>query len=147
MTCRCTIKLNNGVPTGVKGILPDEILTESERSARQAKIDDYNSKVIILDKQIKSRLNNVEISWCEDGTAVISCTNLPVEVEQLLSDLGFDITTDKANIKHRIKKVVVAGVESQEEDIDEVLEQDAIKAKNKLKSRVVVNQFKLKTMV
>ena len=183
MTVRFTVKCPRLASYPAKGISPDYMkdrLAEEKGKGIKGKIavpkiakeiDDqtvinerYNKRGIELGDILISKLTDVDITWCNDGCVVVSCTNTIAEVEQVLLDEGLEIQADKSDIKHKVKEVQVLldeGLEIQadksdikhkvkevsegvsEEDIDEVFEPKTIGEKKKLKSKVVVNKHKV----
>ena len=159
MTVRFTVKCPRLASYPAKGISPDYMkdrLAEEKGKGIKGKIavpkiakeiDDqtvinerYNKRGIELGDILISKLTDVDITWCNDGCVVVSCTNTIAEVEQVLLDEGLEIQADKSDIKHKVKEVS-EGVS--EEDIDEVFEPKTIGEKKKLKSKVVVNKHKV----
>ena len=169
MTCRCTIKVPQS-PTDMKGFSPEEIdqfksilnktkhktftflnknLTVKEKTLktkfekRAKKIDQYNKIQSELAEAIQTKLKGVNITHCNDGCIVLTAEDTLINVEKCIEDLGLEITTDRPEIKHRVKPVSNTPDAKQEEDIDEVLEPKTIGEKKKLKSRKLINKFKV----
>lgn len=160
MTFRCTIKCPT-LPTNAKGILPDEakalfdaekakgfsnrVARANVRSAidTQTRINEnFNNIAEDLGDEIRSKLNIVDITWCKDGCIVISAEDTLANTETMIADLGFEITTDRPLIRHRIRSLDNNDPSSaHEEDIDEVFEPKTPSEKKLLKSRSVPNKY------
>lgn len=105
----------------------------------------YNQRGEILGNRLIHKLKDVDITWCNDGCLVISCDNSLPEVEQVIDEEGLEIQKDRSNIKHRVKQIDSNDQsKGSEEDIDDIFEPKSNSTKKKLKSRSVINKFKVK---
>ena len=165
MTCRCTLRLPT-LPTNAKGIPPDEAKTMSRGAIDEQtrKNEKFNKIANELTPLIQSRLSGADITWCEDGCIVLSAWDTLANVEKMINDLGFEITVDRPEIKHKVKATKFVGMldtfdskgipiqirqyeGEEEEDIDEVLEPFTVGETKKLKSRAVTNQYQIKKVL
>jgi len=162
MTVRFTVKCPILAQYPAQGIGPDHLkdrVAEEKANGMKGKdavkkvakeIEDqtvinerYNKRGIELGDILIDKLNDVDITWCNDGCVVVSCTNTLAEVKQVTSDIGLEIQADRSDIKHKVKQVDPNDEASAlEEDIDEVFEPLTKGKLKKLKSRPVVNRFK-----
>jgi hypothetical protein len=143
MTIRCTIKCPKLSQFPAKGISPDDMKIMSESTIiSQTKINNnYNNRAIQLGDILISKLKDCDITWCNDGCVVISCSDTLTKVSKVFAEEGLEIQPDRSEIKHKIKKI---DDDTQEQDIDEVFEPESENSK-KIKSRKIENQFKLKS--
>jgi len=144
MTVRFTLKCPKLAQYPAKGISPDDAKTMSSSAINaQTKINNrYNARGLELGKILQSKLNEVDISWCNDGCLVVSCDNTIPQVEQLMRDEGLEIQPDKAEIKHKVRLIDPDDeTKGQEEDIDEVFDAAPELGEGKLKSRPVTNLY------
>lgn len=144
MTVRLTVKCPKLAQFPAKGISPDEakILSKSQIFAQTQINNSFNERARELGDILISKLTDCDMTWCKDGCIVISCTNNLAELEQVISDEGFEIQPDRSEIKHKVRSVSNAPDAISEEDIDEVFEPLNIGELKKLKSRAVTNKFK-----
>lgn len=161
MTVRLTVLCPELAKYPAKGIGPDfakdrviELMAE-DRSRKesdaivrseitaQTKINEkFNARGSELGDILISKLKDVDMTWCKDGCVVISCDNTIAEMEKVIADEGFEIKPDRSEIKHKGRTLPDG---TSEEDIDEVFEPKTVGELKKLKSRLVTNQFKLKS--
>jgi len=130
-----------------KGISPDDMKTMTRGEIiEQTNINNsFNARAIVLGEILESKLKDIDMTWCKDGCIVISFDNSIAEVEQLIEDEGLEISADRPEIKHKVRPLDPNdNSKGSEEDIDEVFEPLTPDDKKKLKSRLVINQFKLK---
>jgi len=164
MTVRFTVKCPKLAQYPAKGISPDYlkdrvaeekakgmkgkdavIKVSNEISAQTTINEKYNARGLELGDILIEKLNEVDITWCNDGCLVVSCDNTLEEIEQLLLDEGLEIQEDKSDIKHKVKLLDNSNPNSEnEEDIDEVFEPQSIGELKKLKSKQIVNKYKTK---
>jgi len=112
----------------------------------QTKINNsFNARAVVLGDILESKLKDIDMTWCKDGCIVISFDNTIEEIEQLIEDEGLEIRADRPEIKHKVRPLDPNdNSKGSEEDIDEIFEPLTADDKKKLKSRLVINQFKLK---
>ena len=130
-----------------KGISPDDMKTMSRGEIiEQTNINNsFNARAIVLGEILESKLKDIDMTWCKDGCIVISFDNNIAEIEQLIEDEGLEIREDRPEIKHKVRPLDPNDQsKGSEEDIDEVFEPLTADDKKKLKSRTVINQFKLR---
>lgn len=166
MTVRFTVKCPNLAQYPAKGIEPDfaktrlsEVLTANpdmkiryaQRTVeKEIKIqthinNNYNNRGIELGDILESKLVNCDMTWCNDGCVVISCSNSLAEVEKVIADEGLEIQVDRSTIKHKVRPIDDNDEsKGSEEDIDEVFEPLTIGELKKLKSKLVTNEYKSK---
>ena len=103
----------------------------------------FHDQAMELKGIVISKLNDSDMTacWCNDGHVVISCSNTLLDVEKFIEDEGLEIQIDKTDFKHRLKEVSKGIFE---EDIDEIFEPKTTGEKKLLKSKTVINQYKLK---
>ena len=143
--CRATIKCPTLAQFPVKGISPDEMktLTHGQILAQTQINEKFNARGIELGDILISKLKDVDITWCNDGCFVISCSNTLAEMEKVIADEKLEIQPDRSEIKHKVKKLLD---DSYEEDIDQVFEPQNIGEKKKLKEAVRINKFEAKSI-
>lgn len=147
VNCRATIKCPTLAQFPAKGISPDEIKNMKKSDIlNQTQINEkFNARGIELGDILISKLKDVDITWCNDGCFVISCSNTLAEMEKVISDEKLEIKPDRSDIKHKVRQVDPNDqAKGSEEDIDEVFEPLNIGEKTKLKKIVRINQFKAK---
>ena len=143
---RATIKCPRLASVGiVKGISPDDekTMSLSEIKAQRAINEKFNARAEELGNIIISKLTDVDITWCNDGCFVISCSNGIAEMEKILTDEGLEIQPDRSDIKHKVKQITET---ESEEDIDVIFEPKTIGETKLLKEIMKTNQFKAKTI-
>ena len=145
MTVRCTLRCPILSQFPAKGISPDAIktMTKSEIYDQDQINKKYNARGNELGDILISKLADCDITWCNDGCLVVSCSNTLAEMEKVIADEGLEIQPDRPEIKHKVKEI---SKDVSEEDIDEVFEPLAVGELKKLKSKTVVNQFKTKSI-
>lgn len=144
---RATIFCQKLAQYPAKGIPPDvmKIMSRGEIIEQTNINNSFNGIAIVLGEILESKLNDIDMTWCKDGCIVISFDNSIAEIEQLLEDDGLEIREDRPEIKHKVRPLDPNdNSKGSEEDIDEVFEPLTPGDKKKLKSRLVINQFKLK---
>lgn len=148
---RCTIKCPILSQFPARGINPDGLVFEKDENGTQVSIkltpeeiktqttinDKYNKRVEQLADILTSKLKDVDVTWCNDGCFVISCSNTLLEMENIIADEKLEIQLDRTEIKHKIKTLEDG---TTAEDIDFIFEQDDNKQKNKLKCIDCVNK-------
>jgi len=130
-----------------KGISPDDMKTMSRGEIiEQTNINNsFNARAIVLGEILKSKLKDIDMTWCKDGCIVISFDNSIAEIQNLIEDEGLEIRADRSEIKHKVRPLDPNdNSKGSAEDIDEVFDPLTPDDKKKLKSRLVINQFKLK---
>ena len=148
MTIRCTLKCPKLAQFQAKGILPDDIKTMSVSAiVSQTKINNnYNKRAIQLGNILIKKLKDCDITWCNDGCLVISCSDTLDIVSKVFADERLEIQPDRSEIKHKIKPISDEPNAQQEEDIDEIFEPNPGNT-TKIISKKIKNQFKLKSHI
>ena len=90
MTLRCTVK-DPTLPTNI-----------THNSTTQEK-SNYNKLANELSDIITSSLSNADISFCSDGTFVLSCDDTSTDVQNFIKNNGLKLVADKPAIKHRVQ--------------------------------------------
>lgn len=148
MTIRCTVLCPKLAQFRAKGILPDDLKTMKESEIiKQTKINNsYNARANELGDILISKLTDVDITWCNDGCLVISCSDTLDIVSKVFAEERLEIQPDRSEIKHKVKPVSDEPNVEQEEDIDEIFEPKSGNT-TKIISRKIENQFKLKSHI
>tara|TARA_R110000824_G_scaffold279158_3_gene467359 strand:+ start:952 stop:1398 length:447 start_codon:yes stop_codon:yes gene_type:complete len=143
---RFTVKCPKLAQHKAKGITPDELKTmDKDKIKSQTKINElYNKRAIELGDILISKLTDVDITWCNDGCAVISCSNTLKQVENIIDKEGLEIEIDRSEIAHKCKNVSSGLLK---EDINEVYEPKTLGEKKLLKSKIVKNQYQLEQKI
>jgi len=110
MIKKLTVKLKDGWDTSTK-----------EQRIKNEKIKEK------LGKEIITLLNDVDISWLENGDVVISCDDTLGQIRKCLTDCKLELTTPRNDIKHRVTN---ADVEEVDEDIELVNGELQVKKRN-----------------
>jgi hypothetical protein len=137
MNVRFTIKCPKLAQFKAKGISPDDAKTMSNADIKsQSSINDkYNKRGIELGDILIGKLSDVDMTWCNDGCVVISCSNTIAQVEKVIADEGLEIQPDRSEIKHKVRPLGVNDEDKgSEEDIDKVFEPKTKGELKKLKS-------------
>lgn len=144
--CRATIKCPTLSQFPARGISPDELKTmkKSDIEAQSKINDNFNNRAIELGNILTSKLTDVDISWCNDGCFVISCSNTAIELEKVIADEGLEVQPDRSDIKHKLKQIDPSNINSEShQDIDVIFEPKTIGEKKLLKETPRVNNYQL----
>lgn len=146
--CRTTVRCHILTQFQAKGISPDELKTmKKSEIITQTKINNnYNKRAIHLGDILIKKLKDCDITWCNDGCLVISCSDTLDIVRKVFADERLEIQPDRSEIKHKVKPVSDEPNAQQEEDIDDVLEPNP-KNTTIIISRKIKNEFKLKSHI
>ena len=121
-------------------------MKESEIITQTKINNNYNKRAIQLGDILISKLKDCDITWCNDGCIVISCSDTLAKVSKVFADERLEIQLDRSDIKHKVKPVSDESNTPHEEDIDEIFEPNPGNT-TKIISRKIENQFKLKSHI
>lgn len=141
MTVRFTVLCPKLALHKAKGISPDDakIMSKAEIVSQSKINNSYNARGIELGDILIAKLSDVDMTWCNDGCVVISCTNSLAEVEQVIDEEGLEIQPDRSEIKHKVRPLDGNPDSKGEENIDSVFEPKKANEKKKLKSVSRIN--------